>query len=148
MVSGFIELIKDYENNGGYMKYKIYLKAGQQAPEGALGINLTDGGLVWEGDEKDVPTKALLGNRLPTDPEFATEYDVVAFKDEDEKEYTQLQDFLKIEQPELITFDEFRAADKTILEAKIADNTTKLTAITAAKVATDAKVSAEVVKGK
>jgi hypothetical protein len=72
----------------------------------------------------------------------------LAFKDEDEKEYTQLQDFLKIEQPELITFDEFRAADKTILEAKIADNTTKLTAITAAKVATDAKVSVEVVKGK
>jgi len=130
------------------MKYKIYLKAGQQAPEGALGISLTDGGLVWEGDEKDVPTIALLGNRLPTDPEFATEYEVVAFKDEDEKEYTQLQDFLKIEQPEVITFDEFRAADKTILEAKIAENTTKLEAITTAKIATDAKVAEEVVKEK
>jgi hypothetical protein len=122
------------------MKYKIFLKPGQQAPEGTTGISMTDGGLVWEGDEKDVPTKALLGYRLPTDPEFATEYDVVAFKDEDEKEYTQLQEFMKVQQPEAITFEEFRAEDKTILEAKLADNTAKLEAITSAKVATDAKV--------
>ena len=128
------------------MKYKIYLKAGQQAPEGTIGISMTDGGIVWEGEEKDMPTKALLGNRLTTDPEFATEYEVVAFKDEDEKEYQQLQDFIKIEQPVHITFEKYRNPDVKVLEAKMTENTTKLTAITAAKVATDAKVSAEVVK--
>ena len=128
------------------MKYKIYLKPGQQAPEGSTGVCLTDGGIVWEGEEKDLPTEAILGNRLDTDPVFDTKYESVAFKDEDEKEYTQLQDFMKISQPEAITFEEFRSPDKTILEAKMTENTTKLAAITAAKVATDAKVSAEVIK--
>ena len=63
-------------------------------------------------------------------------------------EYQQLQDFIKIEQPVPITFEEYRNPDVKVLEAKMTENTTKLTAITSAKVATDAKVSVEVVKGK
>ena len=111
--------------------FKFYLKPGQTPPvPGSTSMCLTDGGIVFEADEW--PDKDI---------------EAYEFKDEDTKEWAQLQDFLKIEQPVPITFEEYRNPDVKVLEAKMTENTTKLTAITSAKVATDAKVSAEVVKG-
>ena len=53
----------------------VFLSSGQQSPVGATGIALSNGGLVWVGEEGTFVDEATLGTHLPTDPVFATTYD-------------------------------------------------------------------------
>jgi hypothetical protein len=103
------------------MKYKFYLKPGQQAPEvGSTGIAMPDGGIVWEGE------------KWTHDKLEAKE-----FTAEDEKEWELLQEFMKIGLPKPITFEEYK--DPTLLTAKIAAEKTALDAV---KVSSDAVILA------
>ena len=93
------------------MKYKFYLTPGQQAPEkGSTGMTLMDGGIVWEGEKW-------------TDEKLTAS----EFTAEDEKEWTQLQEFMKIEQARPITFEEYR--DTTKLTERITADKANLDAV-------------------
>jgi hypothetical protein len=51
----------------------VFLTSGQQAPNGSTGIVLSNGGIVWIGD--NFPNAATLGTKLSTDPDFSAIYD-------------------------------------------------------------------------
>jgi hypothetical protein len=56
------------------MAYRVvFLTHGQQAPNGSTGIVLSNGGIMWIGE--DFPNTSSLGTKLPTDPVFNTVYD-------------------------------------------------------------------------
>jgi hypothetical protein len=50
----------------------VFLTHGQQAPNGSTGIQLSNGGIVWIGE--DFPTTAVLGTKLVDDIDPATTY--------------------------------------------------------------------------
>ena len=69
----------------------VYLTPGQQSPVGSTGICLSDGGIVWEGEEGSfVGDPALQGHHLPTDPVFSTEYTNSIMTEEQIEEYNTL----------------------------------------------------------
>lgn len=99
---------------------KFYLSPGQQAPTpGATGISMPDGGIVWIGEAGTFPTEASLGNRLPTDPVFATTYVNHVMSQPELDEYTLMLKYISTVSggyKELISFDDF--SDSGLFEAK------------------------------
>lgn len=51
----------------------VFLTHGQQAPNGSTEISLSNGGIMWIGE--DFPTTAILGTVLPDDIAPITTYD-------------------------------------------------------------------------
>jgi len=66
----------------------VYLTCGQIPPEGSTGIMLSDGGIMWYGD--NFPTTATLGEHVDTDPVFDTVYTYRSATAEEITEYETL----------------------------------------------------------
>lgn len=65
----------------------FFLTSGQMPPENSTGVTLTNGGIVWLGEEGTFPEVASLGTHLETDPEFVTTYDSRVATTEEIAEY-------------------------------------------------------------
>jgi hypothetical protein len=63
----------------------VFLTHGQQAPSGSTGVLLSNGGIVWIGD--NFPDTVTLGTKLSTDPNFSTTYDSRLATQEEIDEY-------------------------------------------------------------
>jgi hypothetical protein len=73
------------------MEYRLFfLTFGQKAPTGSTGIMLTNGGIMWYGEDGNFPSSAELGTKLPTDPEFNTTYNHRAASQDEIDEYTTI----------------------------------------------------------
>jgi len=66
----------------------VYLTCGQIPPDGSTGIMLSNGGLMWYGD--NFPGTATLGEHVETDPLFDTTYTYSAATAEETTEYETL----------------------------------------------------------
>jgi len=100
------------------MKRIFYLTSGQQPPEGSTCEGMPDGGIVWIGDEW------LTASGVEIYPGIESHE---MTKDE-EQIYSDIQEYNKTETRFEITFDEFR--DDTLLAAKKAEISQKMTTIT------------------
>jgi hypothetical protein len=57
-------------------EYRVFfLTPGQQSPEGNTGFVLSNGGMIWIGEEGDFPAEATLGYQTSGDIEPETTYD-------------------------------------------------------------------------
>lgn len=65
----------------------VYLMPGQIPPEGSTGIALSNGGIMWVGEDGTFPNSALLGNHLESDPVFEIDYDHILATQADIDEY-------------------------------------------------------------
>lgn len=70
------------------MQYKKFLLSpGQKPPEGATGIALRDGWVVWEGEENTFNGYATFGTILTTDPEPSSKIESYIMIQEEIDEY-------------------------------------------------------------
>lgn len=98
------------------MEYRlVFLTPGQQAPKGSTGRCLSNGGVVWIGEEGTFNENALLGHRLPTDPIFNAKYDNKIMTQDEMDEYNLLlkyMDVVKDGYGDLISFEDFKDSGK------------------------------------
>ena len=69
--------------------YLVFLTSGQQPPPGSTGIALANGGILCLLDG-EMPSPALLGHKLPTDPEFSNTYNYRLATEEEIAEYEDM----------------------------------------------------------
>lgn len=99
-----------------YIKFK--LTPGQQAPEGNTGITLSDGYLVWTGEENTFKSDASIGTVLSGD---ITPNTKIEYKEMTEEE---IQEFLKLSTASIVDIDELEAR-VVVLENKVTTLGTK-----------------------
>ena len=90
--------------------YKFYLHPGQQPPEGATSLAMTDGGIVWIGD------------KWTTNHLEAREMSLAELQ-----EYNDFLEYQKIETQFEITFEQFRS--KTTLDQAKAEIISKMSMV-------------------
>ena len=92
------------------MKYKFYLKPGQQGPDGTTSIAMPDGGIVWIGETwtaKDIEAHEMSAEEL-------AKYELLLKYQQTKTEFT-------------ITFDEFKDSVKlTAAKASITNDLAKV----------------------
>jgi hypothetical protein len=73
------------------MEYILFfLTYGQKAPIGSTGVMLSNGGIMWVGEDGTFPASADLGTKLDSDPSFDTEYNNRLASVEEIEEYEHI----------------------------------------------------------